>query len=301
MKRSSVFLVIAGAVALVLGIAIYLHNTTIAVLDPAGPVALGEKNVILITLFLCALVVVPVFVMLGVFAWRYREGSHAARYEHHSEWDHYNWIAELIWWIIPSAIIFVLAIIAWNSSHALDPYKPLQGDAPAITVDVVALDWKWLFIYPAQGIATVNLVEFPAGTPIHFYLTADAPMNSFWVPQLGGQIMVMPGMTTQLNLLASRNGDFNGFSGNISGEGFAGMTFTARAVSQSEFDQWVASIKTSSAPLTQASYSELAAPSEYNPVTYYAPVDDVFSATVMKYMTPGSAMMESMSGMQMTQ
>jgi cytochrome o ubiquinol oxidase subunit 2 len=197
-------------------------------------------------------------------------------------------------------IVAVLGVIAWQSSNALDPYKPLQSNMPTITIDVVALDWKWLFIYPQQGIASVNLVEFPENTPIHFYLTADAPMNSFWVPQLAGQIMVMPGMTTQLNLAASRTGDFNGFSGNISGEGFAGMAFTARSVSQTEFDQWVAAVQASSTPLTEDSYAALAAPSEYNPVTYYAPVEDVFDATIMKYMTPGTSMDMNMSGMQMT-
>ena len=276
--------------------AIYLHGANVAILDPAGPVALAERNVIIITLLLCAIVVIPVFAMLFIFAWRYREGSHAARYEHHSEWDHYNWIAEIVWWVIPAIIIFILGIIAWQSSHALDPYKPLDANTPALTIDVVALDWKWLFIYPAQGIASVNLVEFPAGTPVHFYLTADAPMNSFWVPQLGGQIMVMPGMTTQLNLMASRTGDFNGFSGNISGNGFAGMAFTARAVSQSEFELWVAAAKASSTSLSEGSYVALSQPSEYDPVTYFAPVTvDLFDSIENKYMTPGSSMMMGMN------
>lgn len=276
----------------------YVRYVNIPILEPAGPVAAAEKNVIVITFSLCALVVVPVFVMLFFFAWKYRAGNAASAVEHHPDWDHDNWLAELIWWLIPAAIIVILGVIAWQSSHALDPYKPIAGSEPPITIDVIALDWKWLFIYPRQGVASINLVEFPVGTPVHFYLTADAPMNSFWIPQLAGQIMVMPGMTTQLNLAASRPGDFNGSSANISGDGFAGMAFIARAVPQNEFDAWVASIQASSTPLTLESYGALAQPSEYNSVTYYSPIDDVFDATIMKYMTPGSSMEMNMDGAQ---
>jgi cytochrome o ubiquinol oxidase subunit 2 len=288
-----------------LGVAttIYVQHANIAVLEPAGPVAAAEKNIIVATVFLCALVVIPVFGMLFFFAWRYRADNPIAHREHHPTWDHYNWVAEIIWWVIPSIIITILGVIAVQSSNALDPYKPLRSDVPAMTVDVVALDWKWLFIYPQQGIASVNLVEFPENTPVHFYLTADAPMNSFWVPQLAGQIMVMPGMTTQLNLSASRTGDFNGFSANISGEGFAGMAFTARSVPQNEFDQWVASVQASSTPLSQNSYASLDAPSEYNPVTYYAPVDpNLFYSIETKYMEayPAADDPASAGGMQMT-
>jgi cytochrome o ubiquinol oxidase subunit 2 len=294
--RFQAFLLCAFALLLAVATTIYVQGANIAILEPAGPVALGERNIIIITFLLCAIVVVPVFVMLFAFAWRYRASNPVAHEEHHPTWDHYNWVAEIIWWVIPAIIVAILGVIAWQSSHALDPYKPLDSNVPAITVDVVALDWKWLFIYPAQGVASVNLVEFPEGTPVHFYLTADAPMNSFWIPQLAGQIMVMPGMTTQLNLMASRTGDFNGFSGNISGEGFSGMTFTARAVSDSDFSEWVSSIKASSTPLTMVSYATLAQPSEYNPIAYYAPVDDIFDADIMKYMAPGSSMDMNMNG-----
>lgn len=281
----------------------YVQHVNIPILEPAGPVAAAEKNIIVITTLLCALVVVPVFFLLFFFAWRYRAGSSASEAEHHPNWDHDSALAELVWWLVPAVIIVILGVIAFQSSNALDPYKPLQSSVPPIAIDVVALDWKWLFIYPQQGIASVNLVEFPVNTPVHFYLTADAPMNSFWIPQLAGQIMVMPGMTTQLNLAASRTGDFNGSSANISGEGFAGMTFTARAVSPSDFNAWVRSVQASSAPLTQTSYNALAQPSEYNPVTFYAPISDVFDSTIMKYMTPGSTMPSSsseMSGTTMT-
>ncbi|HEV3245392.1 MAG TPA: COX aromatic rich motif-containing protein [Candidatus Paceibacterota bacterium] len=294
MNRFWVFLLCVFTLLLAITTTVYVRSANIAILEPAGPVAAAEKDVIVTTALLCALVVVPVFGMLFVFAWKYRATNPDAHGEHHPTWDHYNWIAEVIWWIIPSAIIAILGVIAVQSSNALDPYKPLPTGEPVLTINVIALDWKWLFIYPEQGIASVNLVEFPENTSVHFYLTADAPMNSFWIPQLAGQIMVMPGMTTQLNLAASRTGDFNGFSGNISGQGFAGMAFTARAVSQSEFDEWVASVKASSTPLTYETYTALAQPSEYAPVTYYAPAADVFQPTVMKYMTPGSSMYSAM-------
>ncbi len=290
MKRYQVVLLCAFALALFGATAVYVQGTNIPILEPAGPVAVAERNVIIVTFLLCCVIVIPVFVMLLVFAWRYRAGNVDAHSEHSPDWDHDNWIAEVVWWVIPATIIAILGVIAWQSSYALDPYKPLDPGSPQLKIDVIALEWKWLFIYPQQGIATVNLVEFPANTPVHFYLTADAPMNSFWIPQLAGQIMVMPGMTTQLNLAADRTGDFNGFSGNISGAGFAGMTFTARAVSPGEFDAWVASVRASSTPLTQASYNALSQPSEYDPVTYYAPTSDVFDPTLQKYMNPGSSM-----------
>jgi cytochrome o ubiquinol oxidase subunit 2 len=274
------------------------HWAQMVVLNPAGPVAFAERSVIIITFALCAIVVVPVFVMLFFFAWKYRASNFKTISHHLPEWDHTR-AAEIICWLIPSIIITVLAVLAWESSHTLDPYQPLNAETP-ITIQVVALDWKWLFIYPGQNIASVNLVEFPQHVPIRFELTSDAPMNSFWIPQLGGQIMAMPGMSTQLNLMADRVGDFNGFSGNISGDGFAGMAFTARAVSQSDFNAWVQSMQQAGNFLDTTSYHQLAAPSEYNPVTRYAPVqENLYTSIIMHYMQP-DASMSQMSGMEMT-
>ncbi|HEX7651238.1 MAG TPA: COX aromatic rich motif-containing protein [Candidatus Paceibacterota bacterium] len=265
----------------------YLHGAHLPVLEPAGPVAAAELRVMVITTLLCAIVVIPVFVLLFYFAWKYRAGNTATNVDHRPDWDHDNWIAETLWWLVPAAIIACLAVLAWRSSYALDPYKPLDSDAPALTIQVVALDWKWLFIYPEQGIASVNLVEFPADVPVRFELTADAPMNSFWVPSLGGQIMVMPGMQTQLNLMASRVGDYQGASANISGDGFAGMAFTARAVSQDDFSAWVASAQDSARPLTLDAYGALAAPSSYNPVMLYSSADTgLFGTIINRVMMP---------------
>jgi cytochrome o ubiquinol oxidase subunit 2 len=289
-KRIAVGILTAVAVlAAIIALVAYLHGASIPVLEPKGPVAAGEKSVILITLALCSIVVVPVFVLLFLFAFIYRADSEDSKDYHEPEWDHYNALFELLWWLVPSVIVFALGVLAVQSSHALDPYVPLQGANTPIEVEVVALDWKWLFIYPEQGIATVNMLEIPEGSPIHFELTADAPMNSFWVPALGGQIMVMPGMTTQLNLLAYGPGIYNGVSGNISGAGFAGMTFTVKSVSVSDFDAWVQSVQASSSPLTATTYQALAAPSQYNPAAYYSPVDaNLYTDVTMKFMTPSS-------------
>jgi cytochrome o ubiquinol oxidase subunit 2 len=298
------FILLGIAALAIAGIATYayLHGADLSILNPQGPIGQQERWVIVTTVLLSSIVVIPVFFILFLFAWRYRASSSTARAEHEPNWDHDNWLAECIWWLVPTAIIIALSIIAWRSTHTLDPFKQIQGSEPPIVVDVIALDWKWLFIYPEQGIATVNMVEFPANAPVHFYITSDAPMNSLWIPSLGGQIMAMPGMTTQLNLLANKSGTFKGFSANISGDGFAGMTFDAKSVSEDDFNAWVQSVKQGSNPLDDATYAELAQPSEYNPVTYYSSVaGDLFTENVMKYMMssmPAPTTMPSMQDMQ---
>ena len=295
MKRNYILLCLIIVLVAGAALAVYLHGANIPVLQPAGPIALAERSVIIITLLLCSIVVVPVFVLLFYFAWKYRDDSPHAHIHHNPDWDHDSLAAEFIWWVVPAIIIGFLSVLAWQSSHELDPFNPIGSETP-MTIQVVALDWKWLFIYPDLGIASVNMVEFPENVPVRFVLTADAPMNSFWIPSLGGQIMAMPGMTTQLNLMASKVGDFNGFSANISGDGFAGMAFTARAVSADDFQSWAQSIRqSSSSPLTLPAYTALASPSEYNPVTYYSPVDpSLYTDINMKFMMPGNQMMHSM-------
>ena len=264
-------------------------------LEPAGPVAAGERWVIIVTLLLCAIIVVPVFFLLFYFAWRYSATNPHAAKHHLPEWDHFNGASEFFWWIVPAVIVFVLGIVAWQSSHALDPYKPLAGSGTPLEVQVVALDWKWLFIYPQQNIATVNMLEVPVGSSVHFSLTADAPMNSLWIPALGGQIMVMPGMNTQLSLLASNPGTFVGLSGNLSGNGFAGMTFSVHAVSQNDFDAWVASVKAQQNPLTMPVYTALSKDSLNNPPATYSLVEqNLYTTIINKFMAPGD-----MSGMHM--
>jgi cytochrome o ubiquinol oxidase subunit 2 len=233
---------------------------------------------------LMLIVVIPVFVLTAFIAWRYQEGNTKAKYT--PDWDH-NTILEFTWWALPLLIISILAVVAWRSSHELDPFKPVYAARSPITIQVVALDWKWLFIYPGQNIATVNYVQFPEKTPVNFQITSDAPMNSFWIPSLGGQIYAMSGMSTQLHLIADGVGSYNGVSANISGRGFAGMKFLAVSSTQADFDSWVGSVKQTRNYLGILQYNKLAAPSENNPASYYSSVDTgLYDHILMKFMMP---------------
>ena len=223
-------------------------------LDPKGQVGIEQKNLILIATGLMLLVVIPVIIMTVVFAWKYRASNKAATYT--PDWSHSTKIEAAVW-IIPILIIIALGYVTYHSTHKLDPYRPLDSDVKPIQIDVVALDWKWLFIYPEQGIATVNKIVFPANTPVNFRVTSDAVMNSFFIPGLGGQIYAMAGMTTKLHLIANENGEFDGISANYSGAGFTGMKFKATATSQEDFDKWVAEVKQSPKKLDKAEYLSL--------------------------------------------
>jgi len=273
--------VLAFMVPLVFG---YFHGKTLAVLAPKGQIAVKEKGLMELTVTLGLLVIIPVFILMFSFAWRYREGNTKAKYSPHLTG---NLVAETVWWAIPIAIIGVLAVVAWNTSHSLDPHRPIASNGPAMPIQVVALDWKWLFIYPQQHVASVNYLQLPVGQPVTFTITADAPMNSFWIPQLGGQIYAMAGMTTQLNLVADHAGNYRGSSANLSGKGFAGMRFVARADTEQAFTKWVATARQSATTLDLAGYNQLAKPSENNPVHVYASVDpQLFNTIMLKYMGP---------------
>lgn len=263
-------------------IVLYVGHQNIAVLEPKGSIGAAESDLILTSTLLMLIVVIPVFILAGVFAWKYREGNKEAH--HAPDWEH-NHIAECCWWGVPCVIVGVLAVLAWRSSHELDPFKPIVNGTEPIEIQVVALDWKWLFIYPQWGIATVNFLQIPEKTPIHFEITADAPMNSFWIPQLGGQIYAMPAMRSQLNLIADTVGRYRGSSANFSGEGFAGMVFTTESTSSTDFLAWVDSVKGSPYRLNVETYGELMKPSQYHPVTYYIlEKQDLFDWIIMQYM-----------------
>jgi cytochrome o ubiquinol oxidase subunit 2 len=191
---------------------------------------------------------------------------------------------EFIWWAIPFEVVLVLGALTWSSTHALDPEKLLTSAQPPLTVQVVALPWKWLFIYPEEGIASVNELTIPTNRPVTFQITADAPMNSFWIPALGGQMYAMTGMTTNLNLMASESGTYVGKSANYSGEGFAHMNFAVRAVSPNEFATWVTQTRTAPASLTETSYRALAAPGEVDGVRYYGSIMIPFAEIVHRSM-----------------
>jgi cytochrome o ubiquinol oxidase subunit 2 len=218
----------------------FVRDLPFAVLSPAGSVAHDERTLMIQASLLMLIVIAPVLGCGFFFAWHYRAGGKGKYMPH---WEHSK-LDELIWWAIPFEIVLVLAALTWSSTHALDPKKPLAMSGEPLVVQVVALDWKWLFIYPSEGVATLNYLYMPVGRPVDFEITADAPMNSFWIPQLGGQIYAMTGMTNSLTLEADKTGTTKARSANYSGEGFAHMKLLRRsAVATTNFDQWVATTK----------------------------------------------------------
>ena len=256
-------------------------------LNPVGQIGIEERNLIITATLLMLLVVVPVIAMTFIFAWKYRASNKDATYA--PKWSHSTKI-EVVIWTVPILIILALGVLTYKSTHALDPYRPLESDVKPLTIEVVAMDWKWLFIYPEQGIATVNKIVFPANTPINFRITSDTVMNSFFIPGLGGQIYAMAGMQTKLHLIANHNAELDGISANYSGAGFTGMKFKAIATSQADFDAWVNEVKASPKQLDQAEYAALSKPSQNNPVALYSSyAPNLFQTIIDKYegMTPG--------------
>lgn len=268
------------AVAASLGL-VFLFRDQIALLNPKGLIAEKQSHLMLISTLLMLIVVIPVFLLTIFISIKYRAGNKKAAYT--PDWDH-SYLAESVWWGFPCVIIAILSFIAWKSSHELDPYKPLESDKKPLTIQVVALQWKWLFLYPEQKIATLNFIQFPKDTPINFEITADAPMNSFWIPELGGQIYAMPGMKTKLHLIADTVGEFRGSSANLSGVGFSSMVFTAKASTEEDFESWLKNIEAGST-LDVSEYNELAKPSVNMPKSFYKlNNDDLFNWIVMKPM-----------------
>jgi cytochrome o ubiquinol oxidase subunit 2 len=264
-------LVAMGLVALISILAMVVYGNEIPVLDPKGIIASKERDLIVFATLLSLIVVIPVFTMTFIIAWKYREGNKKAKYQ--PEWDHSK-LFESIWWGVPMLLIIVLSVVTWKSSHDLDPFKPIESAETPIRIQVVALQWKWLFIYPEEGIATVNYVQFPEDTPVNFEVTSDAPMNSFWIPSLGGQIYAMSGMVTKLHLMAEEPGEYRGSSANISGRGFSGMKFVAEAVKRQSYDDWVKETKTSQKTLGVNEYSKLSKPSENNSAETFVLTDE---------------------------
>ncbi len=268
---------------------------SLTLLNPEGVVALAERGLMIQATFFMLIVAVPVFALIFFFAWHYRASNTKAKYT--PDWAHSN-MEELVWWAIPLEIVLVLGALTWGSTHELDPTRAL-GNTPPIVIEAVALDWKWLFIYPEQNIATVNEVVFPAGKPVEFRITADAPMNSFWIPSLGGQIYAMTGMVTELNLLASSTGEFIGRSANYSGEGFAKMKFVARSVSEEDFESWVSEVHTNVSMLDPDSYNDLSRPNTVSAPIYFGSIDTrLFDSIVRKFMNSYESAHSSAVGLQ---
>jgi len=286
MKQARTSTRLAGV--LTFAMAALLSGCHYSVLDPKGQIAADEKSLIITATLLMLIVVIPVIVLTLWFAWKYRASNTSATYM--PNWS-YSHRIEAVVWAVPIAIILVLGVITWKTTHELDPYKPLESSVKPITIEVVSLDWKWLFIYPEQHIATVNEIQFPAGTPVNFKITSDTVMNVFFIPQLGSQIYAMAGMQTQVNLIADQPGVYDGLSTNFSGAGFPDMVFKATAGTQQDFDAWVAKVKASPNKLGLDNYADLAKPSTKDPVKYFSSVEPVlFTAVLDKYMDKSSGL-----------
>lgn len=257
------------------------------VLNPKGMIAAAEKDIIIISVVLMLLVVVPVIFLVNYFAWRYRDRGDQHKAAYKPNWG-YSLTLEIICWVIPCIIIGTLSVITWISAHKLDPYHPLNMDGKKpLIIQAISLQWKWLFIYPEQNIATVNYVQIPVGVPVQFQISAEGPMNSIQIPQLGGQIYAMAGMQTKLNLMAAETGVYQGISTQYSGFGFASMFFKARASTPEEFNQWVKTVKRSPDKITLETYKQLVKPSYNDSVKYFSSVNKkIFDWVVMKSMMP---------------
>lgn len=256
------------------------------VLDPKGPVGDANATIMLNALSIMLAIVVPTIIAVLAFAWWFRASNTRAHYQPGFV---YSGRVEIVVWSIPLLVVLFLSEVIWIGSHELDPYKQLRAVNRPTRVQVVSLDWKWLFIYPDQGIASVNDLIVPAGRPVHFSLTSASVMNNFFVPQLGSMIAAMNGMVTQLHLQADNPGEFHGLSAQFSGDGFSNMNFTARAVPQDVFDGWVAATRQSEAAvLDRANYLALAQQSQnLSPFTYRAVDPTLFDAIVTQQIPPG--------------
>ena len=245
----------------------------IGVLNPAGPVGAGERIILYDSVAIMLAIVIPTMACTVFFAWWFRASNTRAKYR--PEWS-YSGRLEMLVWSIPTLVVLFLGGIAWESSHDLDPAVPLAGQTEPLQVQVVSLDWKWLFIYPQQHVASVNQLIIPAGVPIHFELTSATVMNSFFVPQLGSQIYTMAGMATELNLLADHPGDYGGMSAQFSGDGFSDMRFTVTAMPQAQFNAWVGTAH-GSPPLDAITYAALTADhTSTNAMTFGSVIANLF-------------------------
>ncbi|MGV3002658.1 ubiquinol oxidase subunit II [Vibrio sp.] len=263
--------------------ALLLSGCKSALLDPKGVIGIQEKELIITALLLMLIVVIPVLLMTVFFSYKYRASNTGEKYD--PEWAHSTKI-EVVVWTVPIIIIAILGTITWRTTHELEQSKPLVSDIDHMTIEVVSLDWKWLFIYPDQHIATVNYVAFPKDIPVKFKVTSDNIMNSFFIPRLGSQIYAMPGMMTSVHLMANEANDYKGISASYSGAGFSGMKFTAHVTDTTEqFNDWVNSVKADKNALVMNDfdgYRQLAKPSENVPVTYYSSVPEHLFADVVK-------------------
>lgn len=275
--RTQIFFRLLPASALCL----LLAGCNLIVFNPKGHVAEQERDLIILATGLMLLVVIPVIVMTFLFAYRYRATNKKAIYK--PSWASSHKIEAVVWGF-PLVIVLILGIVTWKTTHLLDPYRPLDSDVAPLNVQVIATDWKWLFIYPDLGIASVNELAIPVHTPISFTVTSDAAMTSFFIPALGGQIYAMAGMQTKLHLIANETGQFRGIAANYNGPGFSDMHFSTLSSTPQQFEQWVENVRAAPANLDRAAYDALAKPTMRHPVTHYSSVDAaLFQNIVDKY------------------
>ena len=297
--------------------ALMISGCNWVVMSPSGDIAVQQRDLVLISTGLMLLIIVPVIALTLFFAYHYRQANKTAKYE--PTWDHSVGL-ELLIWGVPLLIIIALGALTWTSTHLLDPYRPLGrisadsgtvgantpvgklagnqqtiAGAKPLDVQVVALDWKWLFIYPEYGIATVNELAAPVDRPLRFKMTSSSVMNAFYIPALAGMIYTMPGMETTLHAVINKPGNYEGFSSNYSGAGFSGMRFRFHGVSDAGFDAWVARVKNGGGGLNRANYIQLEKPSEKVPVRYFGAVDgSLFKAIVEQCVKPGKPCMSDL-------
>ena len=274
-------------VAVAMTAAAVLSGCNLQVLNPAGDIAARQGNLILVATALMLLVIVPVIALTFWFAWRYRASNTQATYK--PDWDHSTQL-ELVIWGVPLLIIIALGAVTWIGTHLLDPYRPLgriaegrpvPAEVKPLEVQVVALDWKWLFVYPEYGVASVNQMAAPVDRPITFRLTSSSTMNAFYVPALAGMIYTMPAMETKLHAVMNKEGDYEGFSSHYSGAGFSHMRFRFHALSDEGFGRWIEQARADGKALTRAEYLQLEVPSSREPARLYASVDPgLFDAVV---------------------
>ena len=278
-----------------------LCGCNFVVLSPSGDIAMQQRDLIIVSTVLMLIIIIPVMVLTVLFAWRYRQQNTEATYD--PDWHHSTKL-ELIIWGAPLLIIICLGSLTWVATHLLDPYRPLARIAPdqpipagtkPLEVQVVALDWKWLFIYPEQGVASINELAAPVDRPITFRISASSVMNSFYIPALAGQIYAMPAMESKLHAVINQAGTYRGFSANYSGAGFSGMHFAFKGLSHADFDKWVADVKAGGGDLTRESYLAIERPSENVPVQHFAKVDpELFNAIVNLCVEQGKMCMADM-------
>jgi len=266
-------------------LALLLAGCEPALLDPRGSVGQAEKIILINSLAIMLAIVVPTMIATLAFAWWFRASNKRARYL--PDWE-FSGRIELVVWSIPVMVILLLGGVTWLGARDLDPARPLQSDRAPVAIQVVSLDWKWLFIYPRERVASVNELIVPAGVPLHFTLTSASVMNTFFVPQLGSMIYTMNGMATQLYLRADEPGTFRGLSGHLSGDGFSDMHFQVRALPSTQFDAWAAATRNSGSALDASTYAALARQGvERTPLRYALADTALFDKIVRQAVPPG--------------